>query len=267
MVVIDYGWNCKPEEAAGVLPAEWGVNPGDLMRLHPERDCYHPFIAKCEGLTAGFANLFVFGESGWVGNISVPEEFRGRGIGGALTDRCIDAAVSVGCTGLQLFATDMGKPLYVKRGFVPASEYIVMEGGHFREAAVVPAVSADAGDRQFILEADREINGEDRSVFLSKYMKGAMVVRGESALRGYYLPALGAGYVGAFDQEAGMALCGARAASGRSYVIAPANNISWMRYLRSCGFKEEKRILRMYFKRDNIRREDCIFNRGTGYSG
>ncbi|MCE9590646.1 MAG: GNAT family N-acetyltransferase [Planctomycetes bacterium] len=63
--------------------------------------------------------LATFGHAiGWIGMILVDESHRGRGHGGAIFDALLQCAELSGIRRLGLDATDLGRPVYLKRGFV-----------------------------------------------------------------------------------------------------------------------------------------------------
>src|SRR5690606_6337112 len=56
----------------------------------------------------------------WVGMVLVDEAYRGRGYGGRMMDAVLGAADRTGVSRVGLDATDLGRPVYLKRGFVDA---------------------------------------------------------------------------------------------------------------------------------------------------
>lgn len=65
--------------------------------------------------------LAIYGtQVGWIGMILVDEACRGRGFGGAIFDAILKKADEIGVECLGLDATDLGRPVYLKRGFVDA---------------------------------------------------------------------------------------------------------------------------------------------------
>jgi ribosomal protein S18 acetylase RimI-like enzyme len=69
------------------------------------------------GETAGFVTSLLHLQSGWIGNLIVAEHFRGRGIGGALFSKALEALRSAGAQTIWLTASKSGAPLYEKHGF------------------------------------------------------------------------------------------------------------------------------------------------------
>lgn len=54
---------------------------------------------------------------GWIGMLLVDEACRGRGLGGTVFDAMLTRADELGIECLGLDATDLGRPVYLKRGF------------------------------------------------------------------------------------------------------------------------------------------------------
>lgn len=70
-----------------------------------------------DGETAGFVTSLRHERSGWIGNLLVEEQFRGRGIGEALFRKATEALREAGAETFWLTASKQGKSLYEKHGF------------------------------------------------------------------------------------------------------------------------------------------------------
>lgn len=76
------------------------------------------FLAEWEGAVAGTATTIIYGaELAWIGMLMVRPEFRQRGIGRALMQRCIEHLRSRGVGCIKLDATLAGKRVYAGMGF------------------------------------------------------------------------------------------------------------------------------------------------------
>src|SRR2546423_9921254 len=76
------------------------------------------FAGRIDGELVATGVLVEHGnQCGWVGMILVDERFRRRGYGTAMLDRTIAMAEQARLQWIGLDATDMGRPLYLKRGF------------------------------------------------------------------------------------------------------------------------------------------------------
>ena len=65
----------------------------------------------------GFVTAVNHETNGWVGNLLVHPEWRGRGVGGRLFDHAMEVLSRRGAGSLWLTASALGRPLYEKRGF------------------------------------------------------------------------------------------------------------------------------------------------------
>jgi ribosomal protein S18 acetylase RimI-like enzyme len=83
----------------------------------------HEFPAGCcvvrEGERAvAFITAIRYGSSGWIGNLLVRREKRGRGLGTILMETVLSALVADGARTIWLTASDDGRPMYERLGFV-----------------------------------------------------------------------------------------------------------------------------------------------------
>ncbi|HEY4744719.1 MAG TPA: GNAT family N-acetyltransferase [Desulfuromonadaceae bacterium] len=123
----------------------WVAEPWEfdfLLAAFP-RGCF------CARDAAGTATAFVtslrHGRSGWIGNLIVRADCRGRGIGEALFMRSLNALRDAGAETIWLTASKSGKSLYAKHGFSTIDTIIRWTGrgkGHHREPD--PAEGSDA---------------------------------------------------------------------------------------------------------------------------
>ena len=76
------------------------------------------FVAEWNGAPAGTATTTVYGlELAWIGMVLVHPEYRRRGIGRALLERCVEHLRARGVRCLKLDATPLGKQVYDSLGF------------------------------------------------------------------------------------------------------------------------------------------------------
>jgi GNAT superfamily N-acetyltransferase len=97
--------------------AGWNQTPDDWRRfLATEPDgC---FLAEWNGAPAGTATTTVYGpDLAWIGMMLVHPEYRRRGIGRALLQRCIEHLRGRGVRCIKLDATPLGKKVYDDLGF------------------------------------------------------------------------------------------------------------------------------------------------------
>jgi GNAT superfamily N-acetyltransferase len=74
-------------------------------------------VRDSEGAGIAFVTSLRHEQSGWIGNLIVTEQLRGRGIGEALFRKSLDALGDAGAETFWLTASQQGKSLYEKNGF------------------------------------------------------------------------------------------------------------------------------------------------------
>ena len=85
-------------------------------------------IAEEEGRCIGTAIAFYYlsvpssrnhtGKNAYITSVFVETEYRRQGIASEMVQRIVKRAQAYGCVNIMLTATDMGKPLYEKLGFI-----------------------------------------------------------------------------------------------------------------------------------------------------
>lgn len=93
---------------------------GPMTRLfadYPADDMVN-VVASVDGEPAGCGTAYVLGDTVGLYNIATVERFRGRGVGYAVTAALLDHGRERGCTQAVLHATEMGRPVYERLGFV-----------------------------------------------------------------------------------------------------------------------------------------------------
>jgi len=251
-------------------PPDWNSDLSAIFSLYFDRPYFYPIVAEQDGKIVGCAQGLLNGDTGWLGNIIVLTEFRGKGIGTALTAHLIDALSSKGCRNQLLIATPMGEPIYRRLGFQRVDEYIFFKREDSPAVVQIPGVHrlepAEAGR---ILDLDRAFTGEDRKPFLSNFLADAWVhkpVPGGS-LDGFFLPGLGNGLILAGNDQAGLALLGFKLGLGAKMVVVPEANLKAIEYLQQHGFQETNRAPRMLLGAEVNWQPEHIYSRGSGYCG
>lgn len=75
------------------------------------------FVLRRDEDVLGFVTAVAHEKSGWVGNLIVPRDCRGRGYGALLFDHAVDVLERQGVASIWLTASTLGRPLYEKKGF------------------------------------------------------------------------------------------------------------------------------------------------------
>jgi GNAT superfamily N-acetyltransferase len=271
-----------PERGGRVVhsprPAIRSARPDDLARLGPvyERAGFgarlagvvgfararldgEVVVAEAGGELVGVAAGASFGGTGWVGGVAVVPAARRAGLGGALTQAILDFLASRGVATVLLHATDLGRPVYERLGFVPETEYLTLTGPTRPRDPVAGRTGPPdpgllvrpgrPGDLADVLALDRAATGEDRRRLLAAlWPTGGLLAADGGRPLGYHQasPWRSGGAVVAADPRAGLALLDAVIAAGDEVAVSlPAANPAAVRFLEAAGFGEHSRTLRM----------------------
>jgi GNAT superfamily N-acetyltransferase len=253
----------------GFAPLDWNADLSAIFSFHFGHPYFHPIVAELDGIIVGCAIGLLNGNTGWLGNIIVLPQFRGHGIGYALTEHQVDYLHSKGCTTLILTATNLGEPIYRKLGFKTTSQYVFLKTEQACIPAEAPGIrSLDSRDAPSLFTLDRFITGEDRQLFLSRFLSDGWGHEASSGeLDGYYLPGLTPGPVLANNDETGLDLILFKIRNGCRNIVAPDLNMAVLQFLRKNGFIETNRAPRMTLGNEVDWHPERVYSRGTGYSG
>lgn len=103
------------------MPRELAVALGSENMLH--RDELRLFLGYAGAQPVATAMSLRSGNTVGVYNVATVPSDRRRGIGEEMTWHCLRAGASQGCTSAALQASDMGKPIYERMGFVTVAPY------------------------------------------------------------------------------------------------------------------------------------------------
>lgn len=242
---------------AALQRGDWGAR-ASWFRFATEHPACSPVVAVDGDEIVGTGVGTHYGASGWVGTIYVVPERRGRGIGLELSQVVAAALTDAGCRTLVLAATDAGRGVYERLGFVVTDAYAILEheGG---PATPSSAALVDPFVRPFtrtdLAEAtdlDRAATGEDRSAVLASLgdVPGGLAVRdGDGPLRGFLLrgPWRGAATVAPAADDA-LRIARARVAAhpgSRVLTGLLASNTTGLARFEAEGWTAIRRVVRM----------------------
>lgn len=153
------GWFCDPWEFTF------------LLDTFPE-GCWS---ALSGGIPIGFVTAFRHEESGWIGNLLIRKEARGRGLGRALFERALTALERSGACTVWLTASAQGKLLYEKYGFEEIDRVTRLRG---KAGPVQSSRHCSAGySLAAMVETDRLGWGDRRGTLLSAVAERGMVLQ------------------------------------------------------------------------------------------
>jgi hypothetical protein len=224
--------------------------------VHLAHDPDGCFVATVGGEPAAMVTTTAYRSTGWIGNLIVAPEHRGKGHGSVLMERAIGSLESHGLATLRLEADPLGINIYRRLGFV--DEY---DSPRFRrdgEPATDPAQGTpmEPADLRSTAPLDAAAFGDDRSRLLPVLLgaaRAAFRVPARGAIAGYLMLLAGVhGFrIGPWVAEepgaasdllrAALAFAGARTVT----VAVPGPNRVGQAMLREAGFRETPSSLRM----------------------
>lgn len=246
-------------------PPGWN-DIGNAFRFYLDAPFCRPVKITDDGVLAALGASIRLPSRGWIGHVIVHESFRRRGFGSAIVSALIDHLRDRPT--ISLVSTDEGRALYTHFGFQPVETYSLLEAPDLcSEPASSGAIrSALESDWDALVHLDCIVSGEERGDLLRPHLSDALVVAGDGALRGAYLPRLGSGLCIAADDEAGLALLGVHISRSRRAAL-PQSNETGLRYLAEHGFVEYRKATRMALGAAYPWRPRGIFNRIGGNLG
>jgi GNAT superfamily N-acetyltransferase len=201
------------------------------------------------GAVVGVACCAVFATSGWIGAVGVAPEARRRGLGAALTEAAVRWLRERGARTVLLYATEAGRPVYERLGFVAEERAVAWRG----VAGAAPPLSlsrlADT-DRPRLRALDLAVTGERRDAVLDSIhpLAGVATAGGPHGLAGWAIASpWGAGTaIAAISPEIGVALMAAATGGpAAGTLIVPDGNQAAGDALRAWRFVRLNDALRM----------------------
>ncbi len=119
------------------------------------------FVLKSAGRALGFVTAVAHQRSGWIGNLLVRPDERGRGCGARLFEHALESLQKKGVESVWLTASEQGRPLYQRRGFRTVDTVVRWAAGGRGQATVI-----GNGSSEELLAADRRVWQESRSGLL-----------------------------------------------------------------------------------------------------
>jgi GNAT superfamily N-acetyltransferase len=208
--------------------AGFGSTVGRLLDFPLDDPRGTVFAAGDPQRPVGTASCASFGATGWIGALGVEPSARRQGLGSALTQACIAWLRERGAQTVLLYATEAGRPIYERLGFVAQGTATAWRGQAPAPGDVALRPLRES-DRDAVIALDRELTGERRDPVLDavRPLRGLCRANGDATLDGYAVASVwGAGVaIIAREPGAGMALLSAAcSASGPATVIVPDTN-------------------------------------------
>ena len=244
----------------------FGAAMADLLAYLRAQLDGEAFVADLAGRPVGAAGCIAFGASGWIGAVVVAPEQRRRGLGGALTRTAAGWLTARGARTVSLHATELGRPVYRRLGFVAEGEWVTLIADAAAPRPAPPWLRPGRpDDLPAVLALDRGATGEDRcSVLRATWpQRGLVAEDGAGRLRGFYArrPARPSGGATiAVDLEVGVALRLAGQTPGEpEYASLPAGHHAARAALERLGYGQPSLTTRMRLGPPLAWRAELIF--------
>ena len=212
------------------------------------------FGARLGGELVGTASLARHGDRlAWLGMVIVREDLRGRGLGGRLVEAALASWTPPAGGAVGLDATELGAPVYLRRGFEPVAAIDRWTGVLRAPAGSAAAREAGPEDLEAIAALDAAATGVDRRRLLGRMLSepGTAVFVAEGARAyGALRPGRARWHVGpvvAEDEEALGAVLAAVAerAAGREVFLDAVRSEARREVLTRLGLGAVRELRRM----------------------
>jgi len=206
----------------------------------------------------GFVTAVRHGRSGWIGNLLVGAEARGRGIGTALFKQAMQVLQRTGVVTVWLTASKYGRPIYERSGFCVCDQIRRWEGLGGEPVPSPPVKKMNPGWE----EIDFLGWGDERNALLAHAAEGGLVTGTESGF--LVLQSVGSrrqiGPYGALDtRTAEMLMERVQQHGGTTMLDVPAANRAASKILTSRGFTVSSEVDLMYAGQPPAYHPECIY--------
>lgn len=251
------------------------LQPDGWPDIIPETEFYikssfcFPFKVETDNCIAGMGAAIVYENTAWLAHIIVHPDYRNKGIGLRIVSELLQIVEYHQIKSCLLIATELGKPVYIRAGFRPVTEYIFMNREKLMQQSSYSANIFRYEEKfsQQLLQMDRLITGENREPLLSLFLNEALLYVSTGTLEGFFIPALKEGPVVAVTLEAGLELLKIKCAKAER-VVLPVDNQVGIDYLKQNGFVQSStKGTRMILGKDIKWQPDCIYSRIGGNFG
>ena len=253
-----------------LFPEDWNFDFEKFISLHIDQNYFIGFTLSANNEPIGFGNLMIFGEVGWIGNIVVKKEFRGKGLGTSITNHLIETGKEAGVKTFNLIATELGGSVYKNIGFRTELNYeFYKPSDSFKKFEITRSIRvASKADFQEIIDMDFEVTGENRDKFIEQYLSGVQLVFGSNGkMRGFYIENLENGLIIANEPGYGLELLKVKLNKTGQSIVIPETNLIAKDFLIKNGYKNYMNAPRMILGEKYNWKSESVFSRGSGYCG
>lgn len=250
-------------------PTDWQFDYETLLKDFIYEDFFYAFIQIQDNKIVGTGNVFLKDKVGWLANIMVDKNFRGKGLGYEMTSFLVDFLKDKKCETQLLIATELGEGVYRKNGFRKLTEYQSFESEINSDFNFTSSIrKLEISDLDSVHQLDKETNAENRTHLIDRYYKnGFGYFNGDNKLLGFYLPEFGKGLVLSRDEQAGMELLKLKHSNKGKRTLLPIENLNGIKLLENIGLKKGDNCSRMILGVENEWIPNNIYSYGSGYCG
>ncbi len=241
---------------------EYDFSPGDetIFRWYRKLEGTNMYVSTDNGNIIATAMSFSFGKTGWLGAICTHADYRGMGLGKAITQYAIGRLRNQGAETILLRASEEGARLYRKMGFQVSGSYenFFVKSGDFKPYCGKNIFGINyLSERHFLL--DSEFTGELRKPALSSLpgLTGYELLEG-GELRAFIYPSIGDGIVGMTKEVGFIPDMVQRAMSGRSGKVRTLRGSVLNKHMHELGFETNDGARRMVLGKDPIKNKNGI---------
>lgn len=252
-----------------LLPLEWHFDYETFLEDFIDEDFFYAFIQVQDNKIVGTGNVLLKEKVGWLANIIVDENYRGKGMGYKMTKFLVDFLNDKGCETQLLIATKLGEAVYKKIGFKKITEYLCFDSEVDLDFNYTKSIRELKNlDLESIYKLDRDANGENRIHLIDKYYRnGFGFFNNDNLLLGFFLPDFGRGLVISRDNQAGIELLKLKHSKKGKRTLLPIDNQEGVNLLKRNGLRKGEKCSKMILGRENNWNPKYIYSYGSGYCG
>ena len=250
-------------------PADWKFDYETFIKSFIEDDFFYAFVIIQDKRIVGIGNVILKEKVGWLANIIVDENYRGKGLGYKMTKFLVDFLNDKGCETQLLIATELGEAVYQKIGFRKITEYLCFDSEedlNFNSSNSIRELKNS--DLASTYKLDRDANGENRTHLIDKcFRTGVGYFNRDSELLGFFLPDFGRGLVLSRDKKAGIELLKLKHPKKGQRTLLPIDNQDGIDFFENNRLKKGDKCSKMILGKENKWIPRYIYSYGSGYCG
>ena len=227
----------------------------------------HPIKMTLEDKITGIGCAIKFPSSGWLAHIIVDPSFRNKGIGTSITKYLMEWLQRENNNPLQLIATDMGEPVYLKLGFKTITEYVFFSGSLSLNPNQHMIYPYEKKFTDQIFQLDQNVSGDDRRELLEPHLPTMKLYMENQQILGFYAPKLGEGMILAKQPVAGFELLRTKHFKNYTRTVFPIQNLLAFDFFKNNGFLFERKAVRMALGKKLRWRPEFVYSRIGGNLG